>query len=64
MVPLARVAVASMDKDEDRWSDTSERTWIIWTALVAVAWSVWYLLPPTIASLYNFAAKIRAVLAK
>jgi hypothetical protein len=53
-----------MDKDEDRWSDTSERTWIIWTALVAVAWSVWYLLPPTIASLYNFAAKIRAVLAK
>lgn len=48
-----------MTDEHSGWSESAERLWIRWTAIVSVLWSVWYLAPPTVRSLLNLAAKIR-----
>ena len=44
--------------ENGHWSQTAERIWIAWTAIVAIIWALWYLSVPTVQSLLHFAEKI------
>ena len=48
-----------MTKENAGWSESAERLWIRWTAIITVLWAAWYLTVPTVQSLLHLAARIR-----
>ena len=48
----------AMTMEHVGWSDSAERRWIWWTAVVCIAWSLWYLAVPRLTSLRRLAELI------